>query len=644
MKALGQKSIGDHRLLAAAAEGDNRGLYALAVAAGFRPDPTYTLSEWAEREYYLSQESSAEAGPWRAWPFQREILDAFSDSDVEIVVWMKSARVGYTKVLGAAIAYHIAEVPCPQLVVQPRVEDAQGWSKDELAPMLRDVRKLNGLVADPKSRDSGNTITKKSYPGGTLSIVGANSPAGFRRLTVRNVFFDEVDGYPESAGGEGDQIRLGMRRSQTYWNRKIGIGSTPGTKGVSRVEAWYELSDQRRYFVPCPECGAMDVLRWADIKWPDGEPEKAEWCCPSCGSLVPHSRKRWMVERGEWRPTNPDGKPGVRGFHIWAGYSYSPNTAWGELAVEFVEANAQRKIGNIEPLKTFVNTVLGETWEEQGESVDYEYLYVRREDLEDDAVPRRCLVVTLGVDVQADRLEAQTIGWGPGEESWVLDYRILKGDPGHPEVWADLDRYLLTASWESERGRIGIVSAAVDSGGHHAQEVYDFCGARTARRVYAVRGQSTAGKPIVGKPSKPLKGKRHSVTLIPVGTEAAKDAIFARLTVEVDGPGRVHFSSLLDAPYFKSLTSEHAITTYTRGRAVRRWVLRPGFRRNEALDTMVYALAALRMLNPDWAALAGKEAVEPAPKSAALPNTAVLRRPRRSGPARRGGGWVNSWK
>ncbi len=585
----------------------NSGGLRLVWAQALKPDPTYTLSEWAEREFYLSGESSAEPGAWRAWPFQRGIMDAFTDPSVETVVLMKSARVGYSKTLCAAIAYHIAEVPAPQLLVQPTVEDAQGFSKDEIAPMLRDVPKLRGLVADPRARDSGNTVTKKNFPGGALSIVGANSPRGFRRLTCRCVWFDEVDGYPPAAGTEGDQIKLGMMRSQTYWNRKIALGSTPTIKGVSRIEAWYERSDQRRYFVPCPECGARHVLRWADIKWPEGEPEAAAWCCPDCGSLVPHSKKRWMVERGEWVAT-AEGKPmpRVRGFHISALYSYSPNADWGRLAGEFLDAKRAVKQGNVEPLKTFVNTVLGETWEEQGEGVDYGELVGRREDYggpEAEDAPDGVLVVTAGIDVQGDRLECELVGWGAGEESWSLDYVVVRGDPGRPEVWADLDRHLERRWRSGSMGDLGVAAVGIDTG-HQTASVYDWVRPRQPRRVFALKGANVAGKPLVSRPTRVGSGR---VSLFTVGTEAAKDLVYARLRVEEAGPGFCHFPSCYDAEYFAQLTAERAVTTWRGGVQVR--VYKQTRPRNEALDCRVYALAALRILNVNWKALARRAGV-----------------------------------
>lgn len=231
----------------------------------WRPPRRLSLSEWADEHAVLSAESAAEPGRWKTLPYQKGILDAFSDPTVEIVVCMKSARIGWTKILNHTIGYHIHQDPCPIMVVQPAVEDAEGYSKDEVAPMLRDTPVLRGLVSDAKQKDGANTILLKQYRGGTLQMVGANSGRGFRRTSRRVVLFDEASAYRPIS--EGDQIKLGMQRSAYYWNRKIGIGSTPILKGFDKTEAWFLRSDQRKYFVPCPECGHHQVLRWAQMKW-----------------------------------------------------------------------------------------------------------------------------------------------------------------------------------------------------------------------------------------------------------------------------------------------------------------------------------------------------------------------------------------
>ena len=261
----------------------------------FKPPKKLSLSQWADNFAYLSAESSAEGGRWRTLPYQKGIMDAITDPNVEQVTLMKSARVGYSKILNHLIAYHIHQDPCPIMVCQPTLDDCQSYSKEEIQPMLRDTPCLHGLVSDPKSKDGNNTLLQKNFPGGTLSLVGANSARGFRRVSRRVVLFDEVDGYPASAGTEGDQIKLGIRRTEYYWNRKIVAGSTPTIKDFSRIERLFEQTNQQRYYVPCPECNHMQYLKWPNMKWRDNDPDTVAYACESCGCLIPHSKKLSLI-------------------------------------------------------------------------------------------------------------------------------------------------------------------------------------------------------------------------------------------------------------------------------------------------------------------------------------------------------------
>ncbi len=254
-------------------------------------------------------------------------MDVLTDPEVEIITLMKSSRIGYTKMLNMAVGYHIHQDPCSLLVVQPTVEDGGGYSKEEIAPMLRDTLVLDGLVSDPRTRDSSNTIMTKAYPGGVLHIVGANSARGFRRITVRKVFFDEVDGYPPSAGTEGDQLSLGKKRAEDAWNRQFIIGSTPTIKGFSKVEKSYEQSDRRQFYVPCPHCNEKQILEFKNLRWPKGEPKKAQFVCIHCNEDIDESNKYWMLENGQW--VAREVFDGHAGFHLWAAYSLQPNATWG---------------------------------------------------------------------------------------------------------------------------------------------------------------------------------------------------------------------------------------------------------------------------------------------------------------------------
>ena len=563
----------------------------------FKPPEKLTLSEWADRFAYLSVESSAEGGRWHTLPYQKGIMDAITDPKLEQITVMKSARVGYSKILNHTIAYHIHQDPCPIMLVQPTIEDAQGYSKEEIAPMLRDTPCLRGLVSEAKAKDGANTILQKQFPGGTLSMVGANSPRGFRRVSRRVVLFDETDGYPQSAGAEGDQIKLGIRRTEYYWNRSIVAGSTPTIKDFSRIERMFMQGDQRRYFVPCPKCNHMQYLKWPSMRWTDNDPATTAYQCESCSELIPHSKKRWMVERGEWRPTSPGNGKHVS-FHIWAAYSYSPNASWSNLVEEFLDAKT-----DAEQLKTFVNTVLGEVWEDEYASkIGASTLLERaaKETYEHRIVPASVLAVTVGCDVQDDRLSLSVWGWGREEEAWLLDRTKLYGDPSRPDVWKQLDE-VLSAPFLSEDGVDFKVSiCAIDSGGHHTADVYSYARERAALGVIAIKGMSTKGKPPLGKASKVdlnRKGQvvRKGAQVFPVGSDTVKSLLFGRLKHNEVGPGYLHFYSTVGTDYFEELTAEKQILRYKQGYPQRVWV-KKNTTPNEALDELVYAYSALHRL------------------------------------------------
>jgi phage terminase large subunit GpA-like protein len=568
-----------------------------AFAGGLRAPKRVPLSVHSEEEFRLSSESSAIAGRFRPYPFQREILDCFTDPRYERLSWQKSARVGYTTCIKAAASYFISVEPCPIMIVQPTIQDAEGFSQEEIAPMIRDTPSLQDLIADPRARDSGNTVLRKIFPGGYLVLVGANSPRGFRRRNIRLLLFDEIDGYPVSAGTEGDPEKLGEKRTLDFSNRMIVKGSTPTTKDFSRIERSFLASDQRYYFVPCPDCGHQQTLRWAGMKWDKGDPSSVVYVCENCASCIPPSKKRWMVERGEWRPSRPEVR-GHAGFHIWQAYSYNPKADWPNLVEEWEESHQDR-----EKLKTFVNTVLGETFDEQqGEALDHEALYARREDYDaEELLPEGVLMATMAVDVQDNRLEVELAGWGVGEEKWTLGYHVLLGDPGDDELWDRLDE-LLESRWMHPLGiEIGVAITVIDSGGHHTDSVYRYVKPRQGRRVYAIKGSSTAGHPIAAR----SRGKsKAGSALYMVGTDSAKDLLSGRMKKTEHGPGFMHFPASLDEEYFLQLTAERPVPTYKKGVPVREWRVVPKGRRNEAFDLAVYGLAALRILRPNFTKIA----------------------------------------
>ena len=563
----------------------------------FKPPKKLSLSQWADKNAYLSAESSAEGGRWRTLPYQKGIMDAITDPNVEQVTVMKSARVGYSKILNHIIAYHIHQDPCPIMVCQPTIEDCQGYSKEEIAPMLRDTPCLHGLVSDPKSKDGNNTLLQKNFPGGTLSLVGSNSARGFRRVSRRIVLFDEVDGYSASAGTEGDQIKLGIRRTEYYWNRKIVAGSTPTIKDFSRIERLFLQTNQMRYYVPCPECNHMQYLKWSNMKWRDNDPDTVAYGCESCGCLIPHSKKRWMVERGEWRATAP-GNPKHVGFHIWAAYSYSPNASWANLVEEFLQSK-----DDPEQLKTWINTILGDVWEDQYASkVGAEGLMERAslETYKQGTPPSSVLSLCLGCDVQDDRLSMSLWGIGRNEEMYLIDRKVIYGSPARADLWKQMDEVLMSEYTNEDGKKMKIDSAAIDTGGHFTQEVYQYVRERTQLGLIGVKGMGQKGKPPIGKPSKVdinFSGKalKRGVQLFPVGVDVIKSTLHNKLKDAEPGEGYIHFYPTITHDYFEELTAERQVLRYKHGYQERIWVKKSNAK-NEALDEMVYAYAAWQRL------------------------------------------------
>ncbi|MGZ6477669.1 MAG: phage terminase large subunit family protein [Bdellovibrionales bacterium] len=560
-----------------------------------QPPKKMTLSEWADDKFYLSAESSAEAGRWHTLPYQKGIMDAITDPAIEQVSVQKSARVGYTKIMNAAIGYYIDQDPCSIMVVQPSIEDAQGYSKEEIAPMLRDTPALRNLVSDAKTKDGENNILQKNFPGGTLGIIGAHSGRGFRRVSRRVVIFDEVDGYPASAGDEGDQIKLGIKRTEYFWNRKILAGSTPLIKDHSRIERLFLSGDQRRYYVPCPHCGEMQYLKFKNLHWDQDKPETAYFACEINGCVIEHKDKRSMIEKGEWRGTAPfDGKHAS--FHIWAAYSYSPNASWAQLAKEFLEAKHDPEL-----LKTFINTALGETWEEEYTAkLGASDLEARAEIYPLGTAPSGVLFLTAGVDVQDNRFAVTIDGWGVGEESWTVSHQEIFGDPSQSAIWNQLSNLLnQPVKIEGSDAFVKIRAACIDSGGHFTHEVYQFARENKSRLWVAVKGASQRGKPAIGKPSSvdinfKDKALKRGARVYVLGVDTIKSTIFARLKHNKPGPGYIHFSHELKREYYDQLTAEKQITRFVKGFPVKEWTKKPGAR-NEALDTKVYSYAALQL-------------------------------------------------
>jgi phage terminase large subunit GpA-like protein len=558
------------------------------VSKLFAPPPRLKVSEWADRFRKLSSEASAEPGQWRTSraEYQRGMMDAVNDPTVETVVIMSSAQIGKSDALvNNTIGYFIHQDPSPILLIQPTVDMAESYSKDRIATMIRDTPELKQLVGDAKAKSSNNTVLHKKFVGGQLVIAGANSPAGLASRPIRVILADEVDRYPASASEEGDPVNLAVKRTTTFWNRKIILVSTPTIKGASRIEKAFNESDQRRYFVACPHCQHEQHFVWGQVKWGDS-PQDAWYECESCGKTINNSHKIAMIRAGKWKATAEF--KGTAGFAI--NELYSPWRTFGDVAVSFLKAKDDPEL-----LKVWVNTSLGETFDDQnGEGVEWQQLAARAEPYTPLTVPSGGKFLTAGVDVQGDRLSVSIWAWGRGEESWLVYTIELYGDPLENGVWEELDAILLSTYTHSTGNELRITAAAIDTG-FKPQEVYNFIRTRPGRKLFAVKGLSTPGKPILSKPTPQevtYKGQNYlkGIKLWGVGTDTAKSLIYSRLRLKTPGAGYVHTYIGLDEEFYQQITAEKLVTRYVKGFPKQEWVkIRP---RNEALDTLVYSYAA----------------------------------------------------
>lgn len=641
-----------------------------------RLPPKLTLSEWADRHRVLSNESSAEPGPWRTErvPYLREIMDTISGREYHDITILKSSQTGGTEVLNNAVGYYIDQEPSPILVIQPNVKPmAEAYSKDRLAPMLRDSPRLRGKVRDPRSRDSGNTVLHKTFPGGYITVIGANSPAGLASRPIRVVLADELDRWGASAGTEGDPLSLAEARMITYRHRRKCVKvTTLGNEGESRGEKEWAASDQRFYYVPCPHCEEFQPLQWRDtgekpdirsgkgrffLVWEKAQegdttvhkPETAAYQCRKCNQLIYEHHKAAMVARGKWVKHNPESRRA--GFYI--GGLLSLWVRWVDIA-----RNWLKKKDDPEQRKTFFNTELGLLYQQDGEQPDATELQ-RRALPYPAEVPAGVGALTMAIDVQGDRLECDVRGWGDREESWHIRLERLYGDPERDEaedVWHQAES-LLNKVWTREDGKtMRIRSCMVDSG-YLTDRVYRWVRPRQIRRIFAYKGVDGAKEPI----ARASRANKDGVKTFTVNPVKMKDILFARLKRVAPGAGYLHFGTRdqtgADTEYFHQFGSEKRVVEFVKNVPVVKYTRLAG-RRNEAIDLYVMNLAALRSLGMQFAQRLGKRAaqpealeaeatveteVEPATPDEESPPPRPAQKPSKS-PFRRPGGWMRGMR
>ncbi len=579
---------------------------------GVRPDADLTVSAWADQHRWLSSRASAEPGRYRTarTPYLREIMDALSPGHpAQRVTFMKAAQVGATEAGNNWIGFVIHHAPGPMLAVLPTVEMAKRTSRGRIDPLIADSAALKERVQPARSRDAGNSMLSKEFPGGILVLTGANSATGLRSMPARYVFLDEVDAYPASADEEGDPVTLAEARTTTFAHRrKVFMVSTPTIRGLSRIEREFEASDQRRYFVPCPHCGHMQWLQFERLRWEKDQPETAVYHCAGCETPIAEHHKTAMLERGEWRATTVPVDSRAIGFHLSALYSPIGWKSWAQIARDWLAAQ-----GSDEMLRAARNTLLGETWIESGEAPDWQRLADRRETYPAQ-IPAGGLFLTAGADVQKDRIEVDVWAWGRGMTSWLVDHIVIPGGPDDPACWDKLTA-LLGQTWVHEYGAVMTLAKLAIDTGYESAAVYAWARQQGTAQVAPVKGMEgfnrvtpVSGPTFVDATVNGRKLKRGA-RLWTVATATFKAETYRYLRIErlsdderANGvtrpPGTVHLPDWADSEWLKQLVAEQLVTIRNkRGYARQEW--QKMRERNEALDTRVYARAAAWILGAD---------------------------------------------
>ena len=588
-----------------------------ALCDGLRPDPDYTVSEWAAERRLLSEKSSAEPGRWRneRTPYSVEIMDALSvKHPAQKVVIMKGTQLGFTEVGNNWLAYVIDIAPGPTMAVQPNLKMQERNVKLRINPLIQENERLKNKVGAGKgAKDSGDTNDLKEFPGGALVLTGANSATGLRSMPARNLFLDELDAFPHDVDNEGSPADLAVKRTDSFGPRKkVFMVSTPKLKGLSQIENYFLRSDQRYYFVPCPHCNEKQVIKFSNFKWE--EDLSSIWLeCEHCDGKIYEHYKTQMLAKGEWIPTAKAKEPYLYGYHLSALYSPLGWFSWRQAVQDYLDSQDDEA-----KAKQFFNTVLGETYEVSTDAPESRSLYDRRESYRMGEAPQEVMFITAGVDVQKDRLEYEIVGWGKDSESWSIEYDVIEGDPYQDEVWKELEEKVFKRVIKRADGALmPIWLTAVDSSAYtkavYAQLVNytspsysSGYGHRCMNKqsVMIIKGDNNPNVVTSLKPPRKINidGLSKKINLYLIGVSHLKSQLYSFLKLTpptheelAEGvcypKGFCHFPEYPES-YFEMLTAEKMVVKPNRdGHPQARWELPPNTR-NEALDCRVYARAA----------------------------------------------------
>lgn len=596
---------------------DGADQYRSAYMRGLQPDPELWIDEWADEFMRIPRDTgAAEPGPYRTdrTPYAREPMRCLSPNHpAKRVVTKVASQMMKTQIALNWIGGCIHMAPANILMLLPSLGLAKRVS-GRVDKTIKATPVLRERVAAARSRDSRNTLDTKEFEGGTLFATTAGSAANLAEVSARFVYGDEIDRWDVDVDDEGDPIELAETRGTTFGrNAKFYFSSSPTIKGASRIEDLFLQGDQRHYYVPCPHCGEYQVLEWENLKWADDYSWAGYLCCNGdCGALIEEHHKGQMLADGEWR-AHAEGDGETVSFTLSALYMPPGWIAWVDLAKQYTKALLASARGDLEPMQVFYNTRLARVWDSAQEMTKASELKARAEEYRLGTVPAGALILTAAVDTQGDRLELLVEGWGEGLERWVVDHQVIQGSPSDERTWAALDERLKLRYRHSSGVELAICATAVDSGGHHTDEVYQFCRLRRWRNVFAVKGASKSGRPVIAqRPSKvdvTWKGttEKQGAELWMIGTDTAKDWIYNRYHLN-EGPGALHFSIDLADDFYDQCVAERKITRYVKGYKRSEWV-KGKADRNEALDLQVYNLAMAHYLGlhrykePEWARL-----------------------------------------
>lgn len=569
---------------------------------GLKPDPILTVTEWAETHRLLGSESSSEPGPYRCsrTPYLRQIQDDLSaHNNIQEIIFMKSAQVGATEAGNNWIGYIISMVPSPVMMVMPTGDTMKRNSKIRIDPMIEATPVLREKVKSRRLRDSDNTTMQKNFPGGVLVMAGANSAAALASMPVRNLFLDEVDKYPDDVDGEGSAVDLAKLRTTTFSRKKIFQTSTPTIDGSSVIQREFLSTDQRYFHVPCIHCGTFQKLIFEQLRWDKGNTSSAKYECIHCSELIEERFKPQFLAEGKWIAEKPENASSKKvGYHINGLYSPLGWLSWATIVERSEEAE-----GDTMKMKTFQNGTLGLCYVEKGEAPEWKILFLKRETFTTNKPSKEVCFITIGVDVQGDRLELEVVGWGKGKRSYSIDYRVIVGDTNNTKTWDKLAE-VVNEIWIREDGvQMPMSKMAIDTG-YNTSHVYDFCRRFDQTKVIPVKGQDKQ-QLIVSSPKAvdtTKSGKKTGTMKVwNVGVSVIKSELYGWLKLDKaeDGSKPNGYCSFpqYGEHYFRGITAERLEFTMVNGFRKYKWVKK--YHANEPLDTRVYARAAASVVGMD---------------------------------------------